>query len=163
MASKSLVRKRGGAVQSRRLEQYEACPNEGEHRSAVLLRVLRFTFPVAQTMSDMEWSLWDMLRNRMSARLVSAGLHNWVSDVNSAICIAADGSFVCHDCIGNITMRLCCAQRHHIIACATHGRSQMDTFRLLQEVYGDDALSRSTCRCWYIRALKGDKTGEDLQ
>ncbi len=58
-------------------------------------------------------------------------------------------------------MKLCCAQRHHIIACGSWGKSQGETFRLLQEVYGDDSLSRSTCRRWYIRAVQGDKSAVD--
>ncbi len=60
-------------------------------------------------------------------------------------------------------MKLCCAQRMHIISCAAQGKSQTDTFCLLQEVYGQDSLSRLTCRCWYIRAKLGNKTGEDLE
>ena len=144
-------------------DSYEACPNEDEHHCAVLRHVLRLTFPVTQTMFDMHRCFFDMLRNTQSMRLVSAGIHNWVSDVNSAICIDADGPFARRHSIGNSNMKLCCTQRQHIIACATRGHSQMDTFRLLQEVYGDDALSRSTCRHWYLRALKGDRTGEDLQ
>ncbi len=34
---------------------------------------------------------------------------------------------------------------------------------MLQEVYGDDSLSLSTCRCWYLRAKEGDKTGCDKE
>ncbi len=60
-------------------------------------------------------------------------------------------------------MKLCCTQRHHIIACASRGKSQGETFRLLQEVYGNDSLSRSTCRRWYVRALQGDKSGCDKE
>ncbi len=60
-------------------------------------------------------------------------------------------------------MKICCAQRQHIIACASRGKSQGETFRLLQEVYGNDSLSRTTCRRWYLRALQGDKSGDDLQ
>ncbi len=58
-------------------------------------------------------------------------------------------------------MKLCCAQQHHIIACVSRGKSQGETFRLLQEVYGEDSLSLSTCRRWYLRAKEGDKSGVD--
>ncbi len=60
-------------------------------------------------------------------------------------------------------MKLCCVQRHHIIACATRGKSQGETYRLLQEVYGDDSLSRSTCRRWYVRACQGVTSCQDLE
>ncbi len=60
-------------------------------------------------------------------------------------------------------MKLCCTQRMHIISCAAQGKSQTDTFCLLQEVYGQDSLSRLTCRRWYLRAKMGDKSGEDLE
>ncbi len=58
-------------------------------------------------------------------------------------------------------MKLCCAQHHHIIACASRGKSQGETFRLLKEVYGDDSLSLSTSCRWYLRVKAGDKSGED--
>ena len=60
-------------------------------------------------------------------------------------------------------MKLCCAQHYHIIACASRGKRQGETFRLLQEVYGEDSLSLSTCRHWYLRAKSGDKSGEDKE
>ncbi len=59
-------------------------------------------------------------------------------------------------------MQLCCAQRFHIISCVKQGKSQNDTFCLLQEVYGTDSLSRTTCRRWYLRAKDGDNSGRDL-
>ncbi len=31
----------------------------------------------------------------------------------------------------------------------------------MKEVYGDDSLSQSTCRRWYLQAKQGDKTGVD--
>ncbi len=60
-------------------------------------------------------------------------------------------------------MKVCCAQRHHIIACVKNGRSQGETFRLLKEVYGNDALSQSTCRRWYLRACQGDHSTQDKE
>ncbi len=60
-------------------------------------------------------------------------------------------------------MKLCCAQQHHIIVCASRGKSQGETFRLLKEVYGDDSLSQSTCMHWYLHALQGDKSGFDKE
>ncbi len=60
-------------------------------------------------------------------------------------------------------MKLCCVQRYHIIACATRGKSQGETFHLLKEVYGEDSLSLSTCRRWYLRAKAGDKSSEDKE
>ncbi len=60
-------------------------------------------------------------------------------------------------------MQMCCAQRFHIIACVKRGKSQGETFRLLQQVYGDEALSLSTCRRWYLRAQSGDHSGQDLE
>ena len=62
----------------------------------------------------------------------------------------------------NSEMKICCAQRFHIISCASQGKTQNETFRLLQEVYGTESLSRSTCRRWYLRVKLGDKSGEDL-
>ncbi len=59
-------------------------------------------------------------------------------------------------------MQVCCAQRIHIVYCVKNGKSQNETFRLLQEVYGQDALSVSTCRRWYLRAQQGDHSGKDL-
>ncbi len=59
-------------------------------------------------------------------------------------------------------MQVCCAQRIHIICCAKRGKSQAETFRLLQEVYGDESLSVTTCRRWYLCAKEGDQSGKDL-
>ncbi len=62
-----------------------------------------------------------------------------------------------------INMKLCCTQRHHIITCAKRGKSQNKTFCLLQKVHGDDSLSRTTCRHWYLQARIRDHSGVDLQ
>ncbi len=61
------------------------------------------------------------------------------------------------------SMQLCCAQRMHIISCVKRGKSQSETFRLLQEVYGEDSLSVTTCRRCYLQAKEGDSSGKDLQ
>ncbi len=54
-------------------------------------------------------------------------------------------------------------QRYHIISCAKRGKSQAEMFRLLQEVYRDEALSVTTCRRWYLRAKMGDTSGHDWE
>ncbi len=64
-------------------------------------------------------------------------------------------------CLIGINMKISCAQHHHIIACVSQGKSQTDTFRLLQEVYGDESLSQSTCQHWYLRAKQGEKSALD--
>ncbi len=68
----------------------------------------------------------------------------------------------CALCGADVKMQVCCAQRIHIICCAKRGKSQAETFRLLQEVYGDESLSVTTCRRWYLRAKEGDTSGRDL-
>ncbi len=76
---------------------------------------------------------------------------------------------MCATVFGKVTaieqgkMKLCCAQQHHIISWATRGKSQGETYRLLQEVYGDDSLSKSTCRRWYMQALQGNTSSADLE
>ncbi len=60
-----------------------------------------------------------------------------------------------------MAMQLCCAQCFHIISCVNQGKSQAETFRLLKEVYGEDSLSIMMCRCWFLCAKEGDKSGKD--
>ncbi len=62
-----------------------------------------------------------------------------------------------------MAMQLCCAQRFHIISCKNQGKSQAETYMLLREVYGDDSLSVTTCRRWFLRAKEGDKSGKDAE
>lgn len=47
------------------------------------------------------------------------------------------------------------------MVCARRGKSQGDTFRLLQEVYGDLSVSCLTCRHWYVRGFVGETSVED--
>ncbi len=81
--------------------------------------------------------------------------------METCVCHAIGELHVFHLSVG--TMQMCCAQRCHIISCVKQGKTQDQTFRLLQEVYGEDSLSRSTCRRWYLRAQMGDSSGKDLE
>ncbi len=47
------------------------------------------------------------------------------------------------------------------MACVKRGKSRGETFRLLQEVYGEDSLLLSTCHRWYLRAAQGETGAAD--
>lgn len=47
------------------------------------------------------------------------------------------------------------------MVCAHRGKSQWETFRLLQEVCGELSVSRSTCRHWFVRRFFGETSVED--
>ncbi len=63
--------------------------------------------------------------------------------------------------ISNREMQMRSAQRTHIVVCAQRGKSQGETFRLLQEVYGPLSVSRTTCRHWFLRRSEGDMSVAD--
>ena len=130
---------------------YEACPNEDEHER---LRVAFLGTSTCQSAQSTLGSVWaischqDCLLTCQTCQYQSVKL---CCQSHSAKCAQQIGS-----------MKLCCTQQHHIIACATRGKTQDQTFRLLQEVYGDNSLSRLTCRRWYIHARQGVTSCADL-
>ncbi len=135
---------------TRHTHMYEACPNEDEHADN-----RRHSF-FCETSSQVNLGFVCMFSgcctDTVAQQICPTDSHNMplAHIVRSA-----------RIWIGN--MKLCCTQRHHIITCATWGKSQGETYRLLQEVYGDDSLSRSTCRRWYVRACQGNTSCQDLE